>query len=250
MLPLIAVALSCACASPTAPTAAARHTSLDVGTYAHSASPFLRRMKFVAFGDSFTLGEVTSPIQKPGSFKLVVVPEASYPTKLLTLLRAAYPQEADGFEVINAGRSGEWAQDGAARLSKILDTTKIEVVLLLQGVNELAALEDRGINPGAAAIRTMVQEADVRGVEVVLATLPPSRPGGERSLSSGLLTKWNLALKELALAEGTLLVDLYGGMANEIDRYVGVDGLHPNEAGYTRIAELFFEAIRTKYEVE
>ena len=32
-------------------------------------------------------------------------------------------------------------------------------------------------------------------------------------------------------------------------RYIGVDGLHPNEAGYAKIADLFFQAIQTNLEV-
>ena len=38
-------------------------------------------------------------------------------------------------------------------------------------------------------------------------------------------------------------------MLPDVFRYIGVDGLHPNEAGYTRIAELFFQAIQANLEV-
>ncbi len=38
-------------------------------------------------------------------------------------------------------------------------------------------------------------------------------------------------------------------MLPDVFRYIGVDGLHPNEAGYTRIAELFFQAIQADLEV-
>jgi lysophospholipase L1-like esterase len=38
-------------------------------------------------------------------------------------------------------------------------------------------------------------------------------------------------------------------MRNDVFRYIGVDGLHPNEAGYARIAELFFDAIQRELEV-
>lgn len=218
---------------------------------ANSSSALLRRTKFLAFGDSFTMGEVTNPIVKPGgSFKMLVVPEASYPTRLLQVLRAAYPEEAEAFEVVNAGFSGEWAQDGAKRLPKILDTTHAEVLLLLEGANDLAALDERGINPAIAAVTSMVREAKVRGMEVMLATLLPSRPGGERSMPAALVTKFNERLRQLALTDEAILVDIYGQMLNDIDRNVGIDGLHPNEAGYMRIAELFAQAIRVSYAIE
>ena len=41
-----------------------------------------------------------------------------------------------------------------------------------------------------------------------------------------------------------MLVDLYALMLPDVFRYIGVDGLHPNEAGYARMAELFVEAIQ------
>ena len=47
-----------------------------------------------------------------------------------------------------------------------------------------------------------------------------------------------------------MLVDLYEGMITDIPRYIGVDGLHPTEAGYERMAELIFGAIRKEFELE
>ena len=46
-----------------------------------------------------------------------------------------------------------------------------------------------------------------------------------------------------------MLVDLYTSMLPDVFRYIGVDGLHPNEAGYTRMAELFLQAIQADLEV-
>jgi len=34
-----------------------------------------------------------------------------------------------------------------------------------------------------------------------------------------------------------------------VTTWIGIDGLHPNEAGYRRMAELFAEAIRANLEV-
>ena len=46
-----------------------------------------------------------------------------------------------------------------------------------------------------------------------------------------------------------MLVDVYGGCCPTCTRYIGVDGLHPNEAGYAKIADLFFQAIQSNFEV-
>jgi lysophospholipase L1-like esterase len=56
-------------------------------------------------------------------------------------------------------------------------------------------------------------------------------------------------MRALASQEGAVLVDLYALMLPDVFRYIGVDGLHPNEAGYARMAELFFEAIQRELEV-
>jgi lysophospholipase L1-like esterase len=38
-------------------------------------------------------------------------------------------------------------------------------------------------------------------------------------------------------------------MLPEADRLIGVDGLHPNELGYIRMADIVFQAIQSAFEV-
>ena len=98
----VAVAIiAAACGgSPTGPT--------DSGTPAARIS----RTKYFAFGDSFTAGEVTNPVQSstaraPLATKLVLVPSASYPAVLQSRLQSAYPAQASDINVVNAGEPGE-----------------------------------------------------------------------------------------------------------------------------------------------
>ena len=51
-------------------------------------------------------------------------------------------------------------------------------------------------------------------------------------------------MRRIAEVQGVTLVDLYNLMLPDANRYIGVDGLHPNEAGYARMADLFFQAIQ------
>ncbi len=44
-------------------------------------------------------------------------------------------------------------------------------------------------------------------------------------------------------------MDLYAGFDGSPDPYIGADGLHPNDLGYQRIAQLFFDVIRTSLEL-
>ena len=55
-------------------------------------------------------------------------------------------------------------------------------------------------------------------------------------------------MKIKCAAEGATYVDLYNGLLPQADTLIGVDGLHPTEAGYRRIAELFFAAIKSELE--
>ena len=95
----------------------------------------------------------------------------------------------------------------------------------------------------------MAIEAKLRGARVFIATPVPARPNGNRTVQTFLLVDFANRMRAIASQEGAVLVDLYAAMLPDVFRYIGVDGLHPNEAGYTRIAELFFQAIQADLEV-
>ena len=54
----------------------------------------------------------------------------------------------------------------------------------------------------------------------------------------------------MAASSGATLVDLYQAFGGSADPYIGQDGLHPNAFGYQKIAETFFAAIQSKYELK
>jgi lysophospholipase L1-like esterase len=53
----------------------------------------------------------------------------------------------------------------------------------------------------------------------------------------------------MAAEEGAVFVDLYTPLLPDAASLIGVDGLHPNEAGYRRVAQIYFDSIRTSLEV-
>lgn len=222
------------------------------------APPPLSRTTFLAFGDSMTEGEITVPagtsagaIGADGfpNFRLIIVPSESYPTKLLALLRARYFTQGQQFIVTNAGKSGEWSIDGAKRLPGVLAATRPQVVLLLAGANDLEAQPNSlGLNNATFGLQTMVRTARATGAAVFVATLPPSRPGGRLSLPPSLVQSVNDIIRAGAPVEGATLVDLHAAMAPDATTLIGIDGLHPTEAGYQRMAATFFTAIRTAFE--
>lgn len=212
-------------------------------------APQISRTRFLAFGDSTTAGEVTQPtglVARDGSqyVPLIIVPAASYPTQLLNQLRARYTAQTTQLQMTNAGAPGEWADDGARRLPNVLANARPEAVLLLEGVNDLGALGTRGVTSASRAIDTMAREVRNRGARLFLATVPPTRATGTNAVPVSLVQALNAAIRTTARGENAVLVDVYSAIATDVNRYIGTDGLHPTEAGYRKIAETFFDAIR------
>lgn len=187
----------------------------------------------MAFGDSLTEGQVS---QAPGLLMRLVSAQA-YPGKLQAMLAERYTEQTP--VVTNQGVGGEHAEDGVARFVRAIRVENPEAVLLLEGINDIAARPDRGPGVALAAMDAMMKEARNRRVAVFLATLPPERPG-TKSIDSSILNRFNEDLRRLARGEGAVVVDL----ARDLDvSLVGIDGVHLTEAGYERVATLFFQAI-------
>ena len=168
----------------------------------------------------------------------------AYPTVLLALLNGRYT--AQTMAVSNAGFGGETTDQGAARLQQVLNASSPEVVLLMEGSNDL--------NQNVAAdvvvhnLRDMVRSARNRGLLVFLGTLPPERAGGGRAGAPAAIGPTNDQIRVLASNENAVLVDVYQAFGGVAGSLIGDDGLHPNEAGYRKIAETFFDAIRSRLE--
>lgn len=215
-----------------------------------AAPPELTRTNFMAFGDSITAGEVTVPVAARGSEhgppldRQVIVPTAAYPTVLERMLTGRYV--AQQVQVVNEGRPGESAGDAEPRLLRALEVDRPEAVLLLMGYNDLGSSARR-----LRAIATMERMAkDVRGygARLFLATLTPPVPGRSRAIDTSAIVAYNDDIRILAAGEGAVLIDLYEAMLPNASAWIGVDGLHPTEAGYAFIAESFYAAVRADLE--
>ena len=71
----------------------------------------------------------------------------------------------------------------------------------------------------------------------------PTVAGRLRSQNVALLESYNAKLRQMSAEEGAVFVDLYTTLLPEALTVIGVDGLHPTEAGYRRIADVFFNSI-------
>jgi lysophospholipase L1-like esterase len=201
-------------------------------------TPRLSASTFMAFGNSITEGK-TAFGATPNN----------YPENLRKLLTARYTTQE--IKVFNRGLGGETAVNGAIRIHQDLDDFNPQVLLLEEGVNDLALTDPAKIDNMIAALRDMIREAKSRSIVVFLATLTPVRRGGTPPRGDAaypFVLEANSRIRALALTEGTTLVDLFEGFGGSPDPYIDVDGLHPNEAGYQRMADLFFFAIRQRLE--
>lgn len=214
----------------------------------------LARTRFLAFGDSMTSGEVTFPVGSlllgPGVFgKQVVVPAAAYPAVLLRTLQGRYGSQADAMVVANYGLGGEKAINARDRFFSALNAVRPEVVLLWHGHNDIPGGNDGAASGAASEMRIMAAEARLRGMRVFIGTPAAPRPGGNRTIGQIYIDDWNNRMRALAAGEGAVLVDIYGALLPGVNQWIGVDGLHPNEAGYAKIADVFFQAIQQNFEV-
>jgi lysophospholipase L1-like esterase len=201
--------------------------------------PRLGKTRFLAFGDSLTEGVISTPLTNT----LVVIPHA-YPARLADAMRARYRTQPE-IAVFNEGRAGEYALDGVGRLPDAIKAHTPDVLLLMEGANEINFLGRRGITRVVVAIEDMIKDAHRRGVVVFVATLPAQRAGGRNAAGEPFVDELNTQLRKTVVEEGATLVDVN----RQLDlSFVGQDGLHLTEAGYVRLAEIFEGAIRQVFE--
>ena len=107
-----------------------------------------------------------------------------------------------------------------------------------------------GPDQSTDVVRRMVQVAKVHGARVFVGSMVPAIEGRPRSPSPAALVAYNLKLQQMAREEGVQFVDLYNALLAEANTVIGVDGLHPTEVGYKRIADIFFAAIQANLEIK
>lgn len=216
-----------------------------------TAPPRISATKFLAFGDSITAGEVTVPVvtgtgdRATVSLPLQVVPAASYPAVLSGKLRQRYVAQAITME--NAGKPGEAIVDGYTRFQTTLTSAQPEALLLLYGYNDCNS-DSRAVQRALNTMGDMVRYAKARGAKVYVATLTPGIADRLRTLPEANVLAFNSGIRALAASEHVGLLDLYQLALPDVDGWIGVDGLHPTEAGYANIADAFYKTLIAELE--
>jgi lysophospholipase L1-like esterase len=210
-----------------------------------SVPPRLKYTKFMAFGDSMTAG-------KPGTLFAFGVEDyaGSYPSDLYTALVARYATQT--FTMSKQGWPGEYTAVAVPRLQSTLPTAAPQVVLLMDGANDLAAGDSTAIQPAVRNMQQMVALSQSAGAQVFLANLPPTVEDGNPPRGNGghyLVETYNSGLAGVANQTGATLVDVYTALKADPGTFISADGLHPSTAGYQKIADTFLASIRAKLEI-
>jgi acyl-CoA thioesterase-1 len=203
------VSLSC---SSNEPAAAARESapplpeSTSVGTATAPTRP-----RIVFLGDSLTAG-----------YGLDI--EQAVPS----LVQKQLDAEGYGFEVVNAGVSGDTSAGGLRRLEWSLDGD-VRVLVLELGAND--GLRGLPVAEMKANLKTIITTAKMRGIDVLLTGMeaPPN-------YGAAYTAEFRRVYRDLAAEEHVALMPFYLYQVAGVPALNIADGIHPNPAG-ARIVE-------------
>ena len=212
--------------------------------------PTLDLRRILAFGDSLTAGVTASPVQSI----VQLAPNQSYPAKLSALLQQRYAGQT--VRVANAGVPGERATEALSRFRSELAREQPDLALLMEGTNDLDAQTTAGGDEAALRVEDMVVDAKGRGVDVILATIPPQR---SVLATAPQVAPYNELLRRVAARQNVLLVDVHRivamGQCSNLGNSplsfpcLGDDHLHPTREGNELIAMGFFDEIVAGFEL-
>ena len=209
--------------------------------------------EYLAYGDSITQGQIVTAAT--GWRPLALVPGADYPAVLQMLMRSRYASQV--ITVKNAGQQGETVADAIStgRFSTAIGANRPQVLLLLEGANDLSHASFLGedpmtaIAPTVAGLRSMIRDAFSRGVKIVIVgSLTPQNPAGRNGGEAAVIQPFNDQLRPMTMQEGVGYVDLYSALNADLNTSIGPDGLHPTVQGYQQIAQTFFDVIKSIFE--
>ena len=169
----------------------------------------------LAFGDSLTFGTGAEPAE-------------SYPAVLNKLV---------GRWVVNAGVPGEVTAEGLSRLPRVLDKVQPALLILCHGGNDLLRRSNQ--QQAADNLRAMIRLAQERGIAVIMIAVPsPGLSLSPPAFYREIATEMKVPIEEKALptvlSDGTLKSDY----------------IHPNAAGYRRLAESIAALLKRSGTVE
>ena len=186
---------------------------------------------YMAFGDSITVGDGSSD-------------GAGYRDRLQAMLR----EDFGTGQVLDRGAEGTNSAEGAERIDRGLRALKPAFTLTLYGTNDWNTTDCQAAAPCFTidSLRAIVRSVRDAGSHPFLATIIPGNPTDPRvppERNAWVHAEDDL-IRTLARQEGAVLVDLEAAFLKEPDlASLFDDHVHPNDRGYTIIANEFAKAI-------
>ena len=192
-------------------------------------------LTIVALGDSTTAGTplFKSPIEAPPSG------DGNQESQFAYWLMHRHP----GWTILNRGVNGERTDQIAARFERDVVAAKPAVVIILAGVNDV--YQGRTVAYVTGQLRAMYDRAAAAGIPVVAGSIVPyNTASAEQNAAMRDINKWIAAEADrdprIEFADTRAAVAAPG----QPDRLSGSpDGLHPDVAGYRKMAEALEPAI-------
>ena len=146
------------------------------------------------------------------------------------LLEDRLQQQNHAYRVLNSSITGDTTQGGLARLPRLLDRYRPQIVILELGANDGL----RGVDPSVsrANMTTMIQQSQAIGATVLLTgiKLPPN-------YGAAYLYRFESMYTDLAEEFDTLLVPFFMDGVIFVPGMLQADGIHPNENGQPVLLE-------------
>ncbi|MEJ7708693.1 MAG: arylesterase [Pyrinomonadaceae bacterium] len=175
--------------------------------------------KIVAFGDSLTAGYGLATSE-------------SYPA----LLGGMLERDGYGYEVVNAGVSGDTTTGGVQRIDWALEGDVRMVVLELGANDMLRGLPVKVMKENLAEI---IKRAKAHGAQVVLAGMYATTNSGPEYQA-----EFRDAFESLARRHNVPLIPFFLMRVAGVESLNQADGAHPNAEGTRIVAETVYQAIR------
>lgn len=200
------------------------------------------------FGERYIYAEANAALPPPAKGERRVVFLGDSITDGWNLAKA-FPSQP----YVNRGIGAQVTAQMLLRFEQDVVALKPAAVVILGGTNDVSGfMQIETPETILANVTAMADIADARGIRVVLCALTPVNDYGEKR---GYLTKErppatlravNNRLRALAAARGYAFADYAAALVDErgllTDAYTA-DGLHPNAAGYARMAPVARAAI-------
>ena len=175
------------------------------------------------------------------------------PCGYLHLIDNAMKHQTGEIKIISAGISGQTSKDMLGRFGSVL-AQKPDWMLLSCGVNDVwHGAQGVPLDQYKTNIASMVDQARAAGIKVTILASTPIGYDNFQDANNTKLKDYNAFLRELAVKDNLIFVDLNKAMADgctaikqhdphQQGQVVTMDGVHPNALGYEIMAAAILKA--------